>query len=112
MYKRILSAFQLLNLLFQALYSLAFPIGVGALISFLLTKYASLPKWIFAIFLTLGTFIGLYSMVKYILSATEQMERVRKEQALSDEEKRKKAETQARLCAELDNDESDGEKNG
>ena len=97
MYKLFLNAFRLLNLLFQALYSLGFPIGVGALISFLLTKYTSAPKWIWAILLTLGTFAGLFSMVKFILSATEAMKRLEKEQIRSDAERREKEEMQAAL---------------
>ena len=74
MYKRFISAFQMLNILFQALYCLVLPMGIGALISFLLTKFLCAPKWIWAILLTLGVFSGLYSMVKYLLSATRALE--------------------------------------
>ena len=60
MHKKILNALELLNMLFQALYTLALPIGIGALASFLLTKYANAPSFVWAILLTLGVFIGLY----------------------------------------------------
>ena len=73
MYKRFISAFQMLNILFQSLYCLVLPIGIGALISFL-----NAPKWIWAIFIILGVFSGLYSMVKYILIATRALENLDK----------------------------------
>jgi F0F1-type ATP synthase assembly protein I len=78
MYKRFISAFQMLNILFQSLYCLVLPVGIGALVSYLLTKFASAPKWIWAIFITLGVFSGLYSMVKYILIATKALENLDK----------------------------------
>lgn len=116
MYRKIISAFQMLNILLQSLYSLALPIGVGALISFLTTRYLSAPKWIWAVLLTVGTFIGLYSMIKYILSATEALDRLKKEREESDAERRAKEERRARLSSELglgeeNEDESEGEDN-
>lgn len=87
----------MLNLLFQAIYTLALPIGIGALAAFLLTEYASAPSWIWAILLTLGTLMGLYSMVKYILTATAGMDRLESQQKADEKEKREKEERQARL---------------
>ena len=81
MYKKIVSALYSLNILIQAIYSLAVPIGVGALASFLLTKYASFPDWIWAVLLILGVFVGLYSMVKFVLTASENLERLEKQQS-------------------------------
>lgn len=78
---RLLNAFQLLNIVFQAIYSLLFPVGVGAVISYLLTEYADMDSWIWALLLTVGVLIGLVSMVKFILSATQNMDRLEKERA-------------------------------
>jgi hypothetical protein len=74
MYKKFISAFQMLNILFQAIYCLALPIGIGALISFLVTKFLGAPRWTWAILITLGVFSGLYSMIKYVLIATKALE--------------------------------------
>ena len=87
----------MLNLLGQAIYSLALPIALGALAAFLLTEYASAPSWIWAILMTLGALMGLYSMVKYILTATAGMDRMKKQQIADEEQKRDKEERQARL---------------
>ena len=97
MYKKFINALSMLNLLGQAIYSLAMPIALGALAAFLLTKYASAPSWIWAILMTLGALMGLYSMVKYILTATAGMDRMKKQQIADEEQKRDKEERQARL---------------
>ena len=78
MYKRFISAFQMLNILFQSLYCLVLPMGIGALVAFLLTRFLGAPKWVWAIFITLGVFSGLYSMVKYVLIATKALENLDK----------------------------------
>ncbi|MBQ7327130.1 MAG: hypothetical protein IKJ25_05995 [Clostridia bacterium] len=97
MYKKFINALSMLNLLGQAIYSLALPIALGALAAFLLTEYASAPSWIWAILMTLGALMGLYSMVKYILTATAGMDRMKKQQIADEEQKRDKEERQARL---------------
>ncbi len=97
MNKKFFNALTLFNLLGQAIYTLALPIGLGVLASYLLTEYASAPRWIWAILLTLGSLIGLYSMVKYILTATAGMDRLEKQQRRDLAEKKEKEEKQARL---------------
>ena len=52
----------------------------GLLISYLLTTYASAPSWIWALFTVLGVFVGLVSMIKFILSAMAALDRLEKEQ--------------------------------
>lgn len=97
MHHKILNAFKLLNMLFQGFYTLALPIGAGAVASFLLTKYASAPSFIWAIFLTLGVFIGLYSMIRFILSSIDSMDRLEKQREIDLAEKQEKEERRARI---------------
>jgi hypothetical protein len=96
MYERISDALHALNIVFQSLYSLALPIGFGALLSYLLTEYTSIGSWIWAVLLTIGTIIGFYSMVKYILTAAKNLEQLEKQReesrALKEEKERKRAE--------------------
>ena len=87
----------MLNLLFQAIYTLALPIGIGALASFLLVKYASAPGWIWAVLLTLGVFIGLYSMVRFIIAYADGMDRQEKQREKELAAKKEKEERQSRL---------------
>lgn len=96
MYEKFTDAFHALNIVFQSLYSLAMPIALGALASYLLTEYANVGGWIWALLLTLGTIMGFYSMVKYILFATKNLEHIEKEReqrrALNEEKARKQEE--------------------
>ena len=106
MHKKIFSALELLNILFQAFYTLALPIGIGALISFLLTRFLSAPSFVWAIFLIIGVLIGLYSMIKYILTATagiDRRDRQTKQMKREQEEKEAKQEWLRNAGKDIDN---------
>lgn len=97
MYKKIFNALSALNLIGQALYTLALPIGGGALLSYLLCEFAGAPSWIWAILLTVGTVIGLYSMVKFIILYAGGMDRLEKQRQADLAEKEEKERRQAAL---------------
>ena len=80
MYKRFVNSLYVLNILFQAFFTLLVPVGLGALVAYLLTTLANVGGWIWAVLLILGVFSGLYSMIKYILTAMAALERLEKEQ--------------------------------
>lgn len=106
MHKKIFSALELLNILFQAFYTLALPIGIGALASFLLTKFLYAPSWIWAVLLILGVLIGLYSMIKYILTATagiDRRDKQTKQTKREQEEKEAKQEWLRNAGKDIDN---------
>lgn len=79
MYKRFVSVLYVLNIVFQAFLTLAAPILLGLLISWLLVTYVSAPDWIYAPITILGVFSGLVSMIKFILSGMASLERLEKE---------------------------------
>lgn len=79
--KKLFNSLYLLNIIFQAIATLLTPIALGALISYLLTTHAGAPSWIWAPMILLGVFSGLFSMVKFILSATAALERLEKQQS-------------------------------
>ena len=80
MYKRFVNALYLLNIIFQSFLNLLTPIGLGLLLSYLLTAHAGAPSWIYAPLTVFGVFVGLFSMVKFILSATRALDRLEAEQ--------------------------------
>ena len=80
MYKRFVNSLYVLNILFQAFFTLLVPVGLGALGAYILTTLAGVGGWIWAVLLILGVFSGLYSMIKYILTAMAALERLEKEQ--------------------------------
>ena len=80
MYQRFVNSLYVLNIIFQAFFTLLFPVGLGALAAYLLTKHAGVDGWIWAVLLVFGVFCGLWSMIKFILSAMTGLERLEKEQ--------------------------------
>ena len=79
MYRKLVSALYVINIVSQAIVTLLIPIGFGVLCSYLLTRFASAPSWIWAILVTLGAMSGLYSMIKFILSAMSGLDRLERE---------------------------------
>lgn len=79
MYKKLVSALYVLNIVSQAIFTLLLPIGLGALIAYLLTRYASAPSWVWALLIVFGALSGIYSMIKFILSAMAGLDRLEKE---------------------------------
>lgn len=79
-YVRFVNSLYALNIAFQAIFSLAAPIGIGVLVSYLLVKFASAPEWIYAPLILLGAFSGLVSMVKFVITATDGLQRLENEQ--------------------------------
>ena len=87
--KKLFNSLYLLNIVFQSIVTLVTPIALGALISYLLTSYRGAPSWIYAPIILLGVFSGLFSMVKFILSAMTALERLESEQKERDAERKK-----------------------
>ena len=79
MYKNFVSSLYVLNIVFQCIFSLATPIGLTVLISWLLVRYAGAPGWIYAPIVIVGVITGLISMVKFAISASEALERLEKQ---------------------------------
>ena len=88
MYRKLVSSLYVLNIVSQAIFTLAFPIGLGVLISYLLTQYASAHSWIWAMLVVFGALSGLYSMIKFILSAMAGLERLEKEHNIKDKKEK------------------------
>ena len=87
MYKKLVSALYVINIVSQAIITLLIPIGFGVLCSYLLTCFAAWPDWIWAIFVTFGAMTGLYSMIKFILSAMAGLDRLEREHNTKKKEK-------------------------
>lgn len=79
MYKRFVSVMYVLNIVFQSFFNLLLPIALMAGLSWLLTEKAGAPQWIYVILLMLGVFTGLFSMIKFIISAMAGLERLEKQ---------------------------------
>lgn len=90
MYRRFFNAMYLFNIVIQAIISLLAPIAVGILIAWLLCEKAGVDSWIYVVFIILGVMSGLVSMVRFTLSSMSAMQRLEKEQADRDNERKRR----------------------
>ena len=76
MYKKFVGALYVMNIVSQAAITLVSPAALMFLFAWLLVEKCSLPSWIYAIFITLGVLLGFVSMIKFVISASEGLERL------------------------------------
>jgi hypothetical protein len=79
LFGKLVSISYVLNIIFQAFFTLLTPAGLGFLCSYLLVRFANTPSWIYAPLLTVGILLGFVSMVRFILTAMASYERLEKE---------------------------------
>jgi len=101
LYRKIVSATYVLNIVFQAFFTLAMPAGLGFLASWLLVSFAGAPGWVYAPFLIFGVLIGLVLMVKFIISSMAALESLEKQQKAESNEKRTADKRRDALASEL-----------
>ena len=78
-YRRFITPLYVINITVQALVSLVSPILLMLLLAYLITKYTSAGGWVYVVFIMLGVFSGLYSMVVFILRAGRALEAIEKQ---------------------------------
>ncbi len=89
------SAIYTVNVVFQAIFTLVWQVGLALLIGYGSVKWLSAPSWIYVPLIILGVITGLFSMVKFILGAMRSLDRIEEErqrkyrEALKAKEKQK-----------------------
>ena len=78
MHKRFFGFMYGLNIISQAVFSLLTPAALLFAICWLLVSKCGAPEWLYAIFITVGVLIGLISMVRFAITASENLERLEK----------------------------------
>lgn len=79
MYRNLVSALYVLNIIFQAIFTLLIAPAFFFFINYLCVRNLSFPKWTYAISLSVGFIIGIISMIKFSISASEALERLEKQ---------------------------------
>lgn len=74
MVKKAISAVYVVNIVAQAIFTLLVDIGLGLLLSWATVKYLSAPTWIYAPLVLVGTVMGFYNMIRFVLSAMRGLE--------------------------------------
>ena len=73
------SAIYVLNIIFQAIFTMVWHIGILLLICFLTVRFLSAPEWLYAPAILIGVGSGFYSMVRFIITACRSLDRIEEE---------------------------------
>ena len=79
MYKKFVGALYMLNIVIQSVVTLLIPAGLMFLLSWLLVSKCSAPTWLYAVLIPIGVITGFISMIKFVISAAEGVERLEKQ---------------------------------
>ena len=78
-YKRFITPLYVINIVIQAIISLLSPIAIMFLLAWLLDKYTEIGSFIYVVFILLGVFSGLYSMVLFVIRSGRALEALEKQ---------------------------------
>ena len=79
MYRNLVGALYVINIVFQAIFTLLTPPAILFFINYLCVSKLSFPKWTYAVSLSVGFILGLISMIKFAIAASEGLERLEKQ---------------------------------
>ena len=87
-YKKLITPVYVINIVFQSLLSLLSPIAIMLLLAWLIVTRLSAGTWVYVVFIMLGVFSGLYSMVVFILRACSALDAIEKQNTDKKEDKK------------------------
>ena len=87
MHKGFFGLLYYLNVIFQATFTLLTPPALLFVLAWLLVNKAGAPSWIYVIAIMLGVLTGLFSMIKFVISASSSIERLQNQNRKNDNEK-------------------------
>ena len=85
MHRNLFGALYVLNIIFQCILTLAAPPALMFFISWLAVSRLSAPTWIYAPAIAVGVIVGLVSMVRFAIAASEGLERLEKQREKQNE---------------------------
>ncbi len=87
MHKKFFNALYIINIVSQAFFTLLIPMGFFGGIAWLTVKFLCAPSWVFVPALVIGVLLGFYSMIKFVITSMEGLQRLEKEQKSDKENK-------------------------
>ncbi len=79
MYKNFVGALYVMNIVFQCVLTLVAPAAFMLFVSWLLVSKLGAPTWLYAVLITFGFIMGIISMIRFAVSASEGLERLEKQ---------------------------------
>lgn len=86
-YNKLITPVYVINIIFQSILSLLSPIALMFFVAWLLVTKLSVGTWAYVVFIMIGVFSGLYSMVVFILNACRSLETIEKQSSKKEEKK-------------------------
>ena len=83
------SAFYVLNIIFQSIFTLLWHIGLALLVGWLFVSFVGAKQWIYVPLILAGVFTGLFAMVRFILASMSALERLEEERRKKRKQKEK-----------------------
>ena len=77
------------NIVIQSIVSLLSPIAILFALAWLLAERAGVGGWIYVVLILLGVFVGLLSMVRFLLGASRALDSLEREHAAKDKNQTK-----------------------
>lgn len=79
MNKSFIGAMYVLNIVLQCIFTLLSPAAFMLLVAWLFISKLGAPVWLYAILIPIGFIMGLISMIRFAISASEGLERLEKQ---------------------------------
>ena len=89
MYNKMVRFLYGVQVLMQAIACLLTPIALGTLGAWLLVRYALVDTWIYAVLILVGTLIGLWSMIRFVLKVSAQLSAIDRASEQKERERRR-----------------------
>ena len=78
-YRRFIGAIYVINIVTQAIVTLLTPVALFFIIAMLCVKNLAFPDWTYVIAISLGVIAGFLSMIKFVLTACANLDRLEKQ---------------------------------
>ena len=78
-YGKFVSGVYIINVVIQGFFSLVFPMALGAALAWLFVERVGAPTFLYPLLIVLGTLVGLFSMIRFIISTMQAVERIEKQ---------------------------------
>ena len=79
MYKRFVGAMYVMNIIAQAIVTLLIPAALMLGAAWLFVEKCGAPRWLYAVLITVGMISGFVSMIRFVIRASEGLERMERE---------------------------------
>ena len=79
MYKRFVGAMYVINIIAQAMFTLLITAALMLAVAWLFVEKCGAPGWLYAVLVTLGIISGFISMIRFVIRASESLERLEKQ---------------------------------